>query len=1186
MRLLFFLALFFLLAAPQPVQAQDITTGLAHHWKLDETTGNTVVDSVGGVDGAFYVNGGPPSPDVVTVGGVDGMAVETDGKASSVTIPDGPHFDFGTNSLTISLWAKKRGPSTSYRDCIFCTDAIGNSGSRGIEIFSSANPSDFGNNVYLLGDTDNPRINLTDEQMLSPWNHWKHFTLVIDRSSDIATFYTDGEYSNQTSTTGMGNLNFSGDLNLGVRVNDNDNWFHGLIDDVRIYDRALTPEDVQALYQDPICLAPKGFQGQMLFDADSAVMEYCNGDQWVAMGPARTGWKDVASGWTPTTCGVRNDGTAWCWGEGGDGELGNGTTTVVQPVPVQVQTEIGPGGWSDWTQIDVAKTVACGLRSEGTVWCWGGDYRQQLGCGSCGNQTRPVQVQTDTGPGGWSDWTQIALGGGHHACGLRSDGTAWCWGGGDRGALGDGDTLNNSRPAQVQTDTGPGGWSDWVDISAGQFTTCGLRANGSAWCWGKGSRRLGDGVGTTDQTRPVQVVDAAGTGHWSDWVDIAAGGEVTCGIRENGTAWCWGVSNYGKLGDGGTSGDTSTPVQVQTDTGPGHWNDWEFIFPGEENAAQDTVCGIRADNTLWCWGFGHGDRPGKILADDGSTAWDDWVTAGVGYGTQCGIRRDGTLWCWGQGADGELGNGTTVASEPNPVRVISPPADSTKGTDSGLVGHWKLDGDASDARGMHDAVITGGAVTYDDGPVGNAITLSDDPILLDVDTLDDADVFRDEFTVTGWFNTRDWNLRNIIGNAHQAGAAATGFNITTNSSQQLSFRAKDGTVFQTAAVGGLQADTWYFYAATITETDMSLAVYDEDGTVGTDTSPHSLALNFSPGHEFFGIGRIGNTARDVYGSLDDIRVYNRALSDAEIEELYNLRTPGLSRGLVGHWTFDDIDGTTVPDNSGNGNDGTMVNSPQQINGVTGAALDFDESNPDYIEIGDQSALDITDDISISAWIRGVVNQDTIFSKYNFGAQVGYMLLNVGADYVFRINGDGGPSVRVTGPPYNDGNWHHIVAVKEGNELLRIYMNGREASDQYENQDAGQPIVAPTGITAHIGRRSDNSGYIYNGDLDDVRVYNRALSPSEIEMLYKMGRTAPACADPDGKLGDMVYNGDFDVMQYCNGTNWMAMGPIPGTGGAGCSDPTGGRGDMVYNADHQVMQYCDGDVWRGVGYLQP
>ncbi len=282
------------------------------------------------------------------------------------------------------------------------------------------------------------------------------------------------------------------------------------------------------------------------------------------------GWSDwllTNREFSNKSCGLRANGTAWCWGSSANGRLGNGTTTPDLGRPGQVKDSAGTGYWSDWKQISVGNTCNCGLRSNGTAWCWGDSD------GGCmGNNTTtsaanslPVQVYDSAGTGYWTDWVKISAGKSSSTCGLRSNGTAWCWGGdGWTGMLGDGGTSpDGSVPRQVQTDTGPGAWSDWIEISAGESHACGLRVNGTAWCWGaNGSGTLGS-ANTTWYDRPHQVVTDTGSGAWSDWVSIKAGNSHTCGVRTNGNLYCWGSPSSGKLGDGQTAVDRLYPVRIQ-----------------------------------------------------------------------------------------------------------------------------------------------------------------------------------------------------------------------------------------------------------------------------------------------------------------------------------------------------------------------------------------------------------------------------------------------------------------------------------------------------------------------------------------------------------------------------------------------------------------------------------------------
>src|SRR5437879_2415924 len=74
-----------------------------------------------------------------------------------------------------------------------------------------------------------------------------------------------------------------------------------------------------------------------------------------------------------------------------------------------------------------------------------------------------------------------------------------------------------------------------------------------------------------------------------------------------------------------------------------------------------------------------------------------------------------------------------------------------------------------------------------------------------------------------------------------------------------------------------------------------------------------------------------------------------------------------------------------------------------------------------------------------------------------------------------------------------------------------------------------------------------------------------------------------CISPTAVESVLLYNANSNVMQYCDGTNWRAMGPSPGTGGAGCAVPAGSLpGKMLYNSDFNVMQFCDGTNWVAMG----
>lgn len=243
-------------------------------------------------------------------------------------------------------------------------------------------------------------------------------------------------------------------------------------------------------------------------------------------------------------CGIKSDGTAWCWGDNTHGQLGNGTTTASN-TPVQIS------GGAKWKTIaigagDLNITSACAIKSDDTLWCWGHNGNGQLGNGNTTSQTSPVAV------GG--SWKIVSLGGwaGSMACGIKTDDTAWCWGSAQWGQLGNGASSGNqTTPSAVS------GGGTWKDISAGAQHVCGIKSDDTAWCWGNGaSGRRGDGATTTTQTTPVAVSGGA------TWKTISAGQNHTCGVKTDGSLWCWGAGASGQRGDGSTTTTQTTPVAV------------------------------------------------------------------------------------------------------------------------------------------------------------------------------------------------------------------------------------------------------------------------------------------------------------------------------------------------------------------------------------------------------------------------------------------------------------------------------------------------------------------------------------------------------------------------------------------------------------------------------------------------
>ncbi len=210
-----------------------------------------------------------------------------------------------------------------------------------------------------------------------------------------------------------------------------------------------------------------------------------------------------------------------------------------------------------------------------------------------------------------------------------------------------------------------------------------------------------------------------------------------------------------------------------------------------------------------------------------------------------------------------------------------------------------------------------------------------------------------------------------------------------------------------------------------------------------------------------------------------------------------------NNGLMGYWAFEEPqwnDGVAleVQDSSGMNGNGMAVGNAQTI---AGGGATFD-GNGSYVVLGDITALDMPGDMTVTAWIQVSANQNgVIISKYDYANDKGWMFCILGTP----SNGHlwytiGHNDAQVECALNIDSNWHFVAVVKSGTSPMTLYIDG-VAVITYQIRDNAIPIPSPTGITAIIGERQDAiNTWDFNGNMDDVRVYNCALSASQIAAL--------------------------------------------------------------------------------------
>ncbi|MEV7415624.1 CHAP domain-containing protein [Streptomyces sp. NPDC089919] len=292
-------------------------------------------------------------------------------------------------------------------------------------------------------------------------------------------------------------------------------------------------------------------------------------------------------------------GTLWAWGHSFNGQLGNGThaSNTVVTVPVKVRID-------RVTAVAAGQNATLALRTDGTVWSWGCNHNGELGLGQP-PQDQVVDVPTRIP--GLSSIVQVAVGG-MNGYALDANGRVWAWGDALRGRLangkdGTGRTDDAYAPVRVEALTGV------RSIAASAMNGFALRTDGTVWAWGEGDKyggALGSGTDREVALFPAKVKGLTGVKAIASSLGLAG-----YALREDGRVWAWGWNQDGELGrgtsgavDGPEHGHSSTAAPVKnltavTSIGSGYGNGYA----------------VRADGSVWAWGHNGGGELGQRWHD-------------------------------------------------------------------------------------------------------------------------------------------------------------------------------------------------------------------------------------------------------------------------------------------------------------------------------------------------------------------------------------------------------------------------------------------------------------------------------------------------------------------------------------------------------------------------------------------
>jgi len=538
----------------------------------------------------------------------------------------------------------------------------------------------------------------------------------------------------------------------------------------------------------------------------------------------------------------------------------------------------------------------------------------------------------------------------------------------------------------------------------------------------------------------------------------------------------------------------------------------EGATEGIEHAQVDTDTGWRIEIKLpWLSIQGAAPQGGDLIGIDCYYNDDD----------DGGDSREGKMLTFSavEGWNDASQWGTAILAAIPETEPVDPGSD-------GLVAYYALDNDTTDSSGNGlDGVVVGDP-NFVDGVEGMALDFNGDDY---VDCNGVAEFsFTESMTVSAWVNIRSVTTAWMAMVAKGENAWRLGVNNLTTG---IHYGFTGGTRNWQAANSAteLPFDEWHHVAATY-DTNVGALVYIDGVLDASNPDLGGVATNEMPlllGENPEAAGRLFD------GMLDEITIYNRALSEYEILYLAGERAapvdPG-SDGMVAYYALEN----DANDSSGNGLDGTIVGDPNFVEGAVGMGLQLDGVD-DYVDLGNDPLFDLTEQVTLAAWVNvndiGNGENDPWVGK----GDTSYMLKGHrdGNQIEFFIYDGGWVTVHAdVGAEFN-GEWHHAAGTFDGEKLI-IYVDGEVGvSVAYE----GIGIV-PNTYNVAIGSNTQASGRFSEGIHDEVMIYNKALSQGEIRYLA-------------GFRSNLVQNPSFEedeaVLDDPDWENWCTWNPAEGAG---------------------------------------
>jgi hypothetical protein len=478
----------------------------------------------------------------------------------------------------------------------------------------------------------------------------------------------------------------------------------------------------------------------------------------------------------------------------------------------------------------------------------------------------------------------------------------------------------------------------------------------------------------------------------------------------------------------------------------------------------------------------------------------------------------------------------------------------------GLVSWWPGNGNANDIADSNNGMVQGDA-TFVPGQVSQAFRF--DGVDDFVRVANSPALEPTTITVDAWVkSTAPGTFRYILSKGASA-CDASSYALYTGSSGGLFFYVFNGSTFFLSqdAGTGVWDGNWHHVAGTFDGSTVRLYVDGAEVVPGTPANIN-IGYNLLTTNDLF-IGRFNGTCPpelsflSFRGDVDEVEIYNRALDPSEIQAIFMADSAGkcincvpAPSGLVSWWPFDETSGTSAADIQ-DGNPGTLIGGSTFTSGLVGNALSFAGVNG-YVEIVNAPNLNFgTGSFTVDAW----VNYPNPFTDLEYIAdhgasnavspsEAGWHVAMRGGQIEFDLRDQTGQvpgRPRGFAPAPAGGVWHHVaLVVDRANNLATLFVDGASAASAalpsgFGSMDNnGNPAI---GATNRGGAATGGEpGGFFKGLIDEVEIYNRALTAEEIADIVH--------ADRAGKCKVIEVSIDIKPGSFPNSIKLSSKGVIP------------------------------------------